>query len=182
MKLLGYTYHHGEKNLVLKSDSSLLVNRKPFFIPESTTGMEAYPILVMRIGKLGKDVAERFAVRYVDAIALGWDLRAADLLDDASQKGQSWTTAIAMDGSLPVGTMLEVSQPKVQFTVNGKSVFASDALPIPWDVVCQASRTMTLRQGDLLFCALTAQPIRLQAEDTLIGLVRGEENVFCRIK
>ena len=68
MKIIGVTY--GErKSLILKGDSALLVNRKPFFIPDETNNPVAFPALALRVCRLGKHIAPRFANRYYDAVA-----------------------------------------------------------------------------------------------------------------
>ena len=83
MKIIGITYYDGSENIVLKSDSSLLVNRKPLFVPERVTDLQALPCIVLRVSRLGKCIAPRFASRYYDAVAAGVDFFAADLLREA---------------------------------------------------------------------------------------------------
>lgn len=182
MKIIGITYHQGQEELILKGDSSLLVNRKPFFIPDYTKQMQAYPIVVMRVCKLGKDIAPKFASRYVDAIATGYDLQAADLLEQAAEGGHSWTGAIAMDGSCPVGDMLPIGEQTLAWTRNGETVAELKMSQLPLDAITRISQVMTIRQGDLIAVAIHPSPILLQAEDTLQASVEGEENMFCRIK
>lgn len=182
MKIIGITYHQGQEELILKGDSSLLVNRKPFFIPDYTEQMQAYPIVVMRVSKLGKDIAPKFAPRYVDAVATGYDLQAADLLDKAAKEGHSWTGAIAMDGSCPVGEMLPIGEQTLTWMRNGEVVASLPMSQLPLDAITRISKVMTIRQGDLIGVAIHPEPILLTAEDTLQGAADGEENMFCRIK
>ena len=51
MKIIGITYYDGSENIVLKSDSSLLVNRKPLFVPERVTDLQALPCIVLRVSR-----------------------------------------------------------------------------------------------------------------------------------
>ena len=44
-------------------DSSLLRSGQPFFIPDFAGEFRAMPSAVVRIGRLGKGIAPRFAVR-----------------------------------------------------------------------------------------------------------------------
>ena len=89
--------------MVLKGDSSLLVNRKPFFIPDWSEDIRMTPCIVLRVSRMGKHIGTRFAHRYYDAVAMGLNLYAADYLN----KGD-WTRAFGFDGSLPLGSWLEV--------------------------------------------------------------------------
>ena len=65
--------------MVLKGDSSLLVNRKPFFIPDWSSDVRMTPCVVLRVSRLGKHVSARFASRYYDAVAPGLNMQAADM-------------------------------------------------------------------------------------------------------
>lgn len=108
MKIMGFTYHRGRKQILLKGDSALLVNRKPFFVPDSTSHVAGYPALALRVCRLGKNIDARFASRYYDAVALALDIQAHDLRAQASSEGLPWTTAVSLDGSFPVGEFREV--------------------------------------------------------------------------
>ena len=58
MKIIGVTYGEAA-SLLLKGDSALLVNRKPFFVPDETRAPVAYPALALRVCRLGKTIAPR---------------------------------------------------------------------------------------------------------------------------
>ena len=64
MKIVGFTLVENEVKMVLKSDSSLMVNRKPFFIPDWSEDIRYVPCVVVRVCKLGKHIAAKFASRY----------------------------------------------------------------------------------------------------------------------
>ena len=126
MKIIGVTYGP-QKTLLLKGDSALLVNRKPFFIPDETSSPVAYPALALRVCRLGKTVAPRYADRYYDAIAPALDIQAADLLAQAQTQGQPWTTAISLDGSFPLGEWSETHEPHVTYETNGTNKLTLEA-------------------------------------------------------
>ena len=90
--------------MVLKGDSCLLNGRKPMFIPDWTHELGMTPCKILRVSRLGKEIAPRFADRYYDAVAPGADFIALDILREAKTKGEPWTKAIAFDYSLAVGT------------------------------------------------------------------------------
>ena len=67
-KELNHTFLIPEEPVIfLKPDSALLKDGKPFFIPDFSNEVHYETELVVRISRLGKNIAERFAHRYYDA-------------------------------------------------------------------------------------------------------------------
>ena len=184
MKIIGVTYGP-QKTLLLKGDSALLVNRKPFFIPDETTSPVAYPALALRVCRLGKTVAPRYADRYYDALAPALDIQAADLLAQAKAAGQPWTTAISLDGSFPLGEWSETHEAHEVNWTNGTNKLTLEVTEAEIsEAVSLVSRFMTIRQGDVIYLQLTDKPMELKINDTLTARLGGEEkeSLFCRIK
>lgn len=172
MKIVGFTYFGGADTpeMVLKGDSCMLVNRKPFFAPDGTNDVRAVPCVVLRVSRLGKSVAERFAERYFDAFAYGYDFVAWDLLTQAQQNGQPWTEATCFDYSLAVGSWLEVPHMPEEMLEKARKA------------VEQASRLMTIRQGDLIYIHAHAKAQPVQRDEILSGPSGAEESLYCKIK
>ena len=205
MKIMGFTYHHGRKQILLKGDSALLVNRKPFFVPDCTSRVVGYPALALRVCRLGKNIDARFASRYYDAIALALDIQADDLRALASSEGLPWTTAVSLDGSFPVGEFREVEGLRevqkgeeglreVQKGEEGlrevekgterlRGVYSIGEASLTYEataeqmaeVVSLVSKYMTIRQGDIIYLPLTEEPIPLKIDDTIVAGFEGEE-------
>jgi len=183
MKIIGFTYQQEEKELIMKGDSALLVNQKPFFIPDYTQRMAGFPALALRVCKLGKNIGEKFAMRYIDAAAPAFDLQAMDMREAASKKGRSWTTAVAMDGSFPVGEFIETSSiSSLELKHNGNVVAELSGIDIPAKAIAEISRYISIRQGDIIFIPLVREQIELEAEDQLTGTTNNKDTFFCRIK
>ena len=206
---MGFTYLSGisaeeqsgnrlnEQEFLLKGDSVLLVNKKPFFVPEKTLCLAAHPCVVMRISKLGKNISPRFAYRYIDAIAAGLHLADEGMLALARKEGHSWTAAIAADGSLPVGAFLplpdEGCECTFRFFLEGEEKHIRLAeLPIA-EAVAAVSRVMTIRQGDMLFLTTRQAPFYPKIEQFITATIQAEqipeeyaeaarENLYCKIK
>ena len=206
---MGFTYLSGisadeqsgnrldEQEFLLKGDSALLVNKKPFFVPEKTICLAAHPCVVMRISKLGKNISPRFAYRYIDAIAAGLHLADEGMLALARKEGHSWTAAIAADGSLPVGAFLPLSEDgyecNFRFFLEGEEKHIRLAeLPIA-EAVAAVSRVMTIRQGDMLFLTSRQAPFYPKMEQFITATIQAEqipeeyaeaarENLYCKIK
>lgn len=193
MKIIGITYYDGSENIVLKSDSSLLVNRKPLFVPERVTDLQALPCIVLRVSRLGKCIAPRFASRYYDAVAAGVDFFAADRLREAKAAGRPWTEAVAFENSLAVGEwetldsvqadaghewqLIRGEQAAERFTcmLTGLQESLDHA-------VARASELLTIRQGDLIYVALNVQPWQLQTNDMIRAVAQDRETLYCKLK
>lgn len=168
MKIVGYTYYKGKVEMAMKSDSSLLNQRKPFFLPDWSEQIKAMPCVVVRINHLGRHIAEKFASRYYDAIALGINFRAEDLLEQGKQ-----SEGIAFDDSLCVGNWLETGTPlgKDQQTV----------MPIE-SAIARISARMTLRTGDLIYIDTQKESCDLVPEQIISEKIANEEVLYCKIK
>ena len=70
--------HHSlllsEPVIFMKSDSALLKDGKPFFIPDFSSEIHYETEVVIKINKLGKNIAERFAHRYYDEVTVGIEI------------------------------------------------------------------------------------------------------------
>lgn len=166
MKIVGFVHIENEVKMVLKSDSSLMVNRKPFFIPDWSTDMRYVPCAVVRVCKLGKHISEKFASRYYDSIAPAINIFA----EDYRQSGDAIRTW-AFDGSLPVGTFMSMNQ-----------YLPSDLIVDIDTAISQVSQLMTIRQGDLIFIERKVSSRSLVREEVLSELVENEEVLYCKIK
>ena len=80
MKIICFSKIEGEIKMILKGDSSLLNNKKPFFIPDWSRDVRVTPCVVLRVSRMGKNIGLKFASRYFDAVALGLNIFAADYM------------------------------------------------------------------------------------------------------
>ena len=168
MKIIGFSYIDGTCQMVLKGDSCLLVNRKPFFTPDWTNDVRVNRCVVLRVSRLGKGIAARFAGRYYDAIAEGLDFVAWDKLQEAREKGGSWTEAMCFDYSLAVGTWrdderLEISDERLVVPIN--------------EAIARVSNVMTIRQGDLIYIPYKDAAREVERDEVIEG-----EGLYCKIK
>ena len=161
--------------MVLKGDSCLLNGRKPLFIPEWTQELGVTECIILRVSRLGKEIAPKFASRYYDAIAPGADFIAMDIAREAQKAGKPWTTAIAFDYSLAIGEWSNVQIDDVRCT--------KDELIIsPEEAIAEASKVMTIRQGDLIYIQKKVAPRRVEKEEIIRTEIDGEEKLYCKIK
>lgn len=83
--------------------SAILQGGNPYFVPDFDQRFEARPAIALKIGKLGKGIAQRFVQRYVDGVAPACLMVAADLLNNLRTSGMPWSKAISYDRSLAIG-------------------------------------------------------------------------------
>ena len=165
MKIICFSKIGDTIQMVLKGDSSLLVNRKPFFIPDWSTDVRMTPCVVLRVSRLGKNIGSRFANRYYDSMALGVNIIAADYVTQGD-----WVRGFAFDYSLPVGEFAPIEQP-----IEGLVLDIDTAVEI-------ASKVMTIRQGDLIVVDRDIAARALLPEEVIREEKDGKEVLYCKIK
>lgn len=185
MKIIGFAYIDGKTEMLLKGDSSLLNNRKPMFIPDWTNDMRFTPAIVLRVSRLGKNIATRFGNRYYDAVAPAADFTAYDCLSAARQNGESWTRATGFDFSLAVGEFGEESAFDWSIESEEGVCDVINSMPLiisAEEAVHQASEVMTIRQGDLIYIQQQAEGQSVAANQTLHATIGKEDRLYCKIK
>lgn len=181
MKIIGFVYRKDEGQgtspweMVLKGDSCLLNGRKPMFVPDWTRELGVTECIILRVSRLGKEIAPKFASRYYDAVAPGMDFVALDKLREAQAAGRPWTPALAFDYSLAIGEWMEGVKEL-------KSEGVKEWLLTPEEAIAEASRVMTIRQGDLIYIQQRVAPRIVQPEQVLRTVINGEEKLYCKIK
>lgn len=162
-------------------DSALLQQGKPFFTPRFTERYEAYPQLALRIDRLGKTIAERFASRYIGAVAPALAVRAVEMQPEGLNG--------AFDGAAIVGQFIPMDEwrqsPSVSFSIDDRPLceLAESDLCLPFDrLVSFASNYFTLKMGDIIFTGSPVEPIALEPEMVVTATAGGERKLRCKIK
>ncbi len=75
----------------LISQAAILQGGNPFFVPDFASKFEARTALAIKIGRLGKGIAPRFAHRYIDSAAPAVLFVASDLLEKYKNVGFPWS-------------------------------------------------------------------------------------------
>ena len=109
-KELHHSLQLSEPTIFMKADSSLLKDGKPFFIPDFSSEIHYETEIVVKIDRLGKNIAERFAHRYYHEVTVGIDFTARDLQNRQRAQGLPWEISKAFDNSAVVGTFVPVEQ------------------------------------------------------------------------
>jgi len=188
---LNYRKHAAEMNrpvpaepmIFLKPDSAILKKNKPFFLPDFSEDLQYEAEIVLRISKLGKGIAARYADRYFDALTVGIDFTARDLQRKFSAAGHPWELSKTFDGSAPLGTFVAKEKlgdmADINFTldVNGarkQSGNTSDLIFSFNDIIAYVSRYYTLKTGDLIFTGTPSGVGPVSQGDNLVARLEGE--------
>ena len=159
-KELGHTQVNTEPVIFMKPDSAILKDGKPFFIPDFSNEIHYETELVVRINRLGKNIASRFANRYYDAVTVGIDFTARDLQRKFREQENPWELCKGFDSSAAIGTFVPVEHYKdiqnlnFNLLIDGKEVqrgCTADMLFKIDDIIAYVSQFVTLKIGDLLF-------------------------------
>jgi len=173
----------------LKPDTALLRNNRPFFLPDFSKDIRATLSLVLRINRVGRSIKKQFAARYFDAIGVGMDIVADDLLQQCQAANLPADCARSFDYAAPIGaTFVPATKNLVDYRLqlfhNGNELQNSQPLlPYPpEEIITHVSQFLTLRTGDYIFIntPLTAGP--LQIGDTLTAQLDGQELLQVRVK
>jgi len=163
-----------------KADSSLLKDRKPFFIPDELGTIEYEAEIVVRICRLGKSISERFASRYYDAVTVGIDFTARDLLRKLSQQGLPWDMSKSFDGAAVLGEwvskdkFLDIQRLRFHLDVNGETKqegCTSDMIYKVDEIISYISRFFTLKTGDLIYTGCPTSGFPVHINDRLEGYI-----------
>ena len=183
-KELGHTLINKEPVIFMKPDSAILKDGKPFFIPDFSDEVHYETELVVRINRLGKNIAPRFVHRYYDAVTVGIDFTARDLQRRFREVGNPWELCKGFDSSAAIGTFVPVEQlADVQhlhfhLDIDGKTVqqgHTADMLFRVDDIIAYVSRFVTLKIGDLLFTGMPAGVGPVSIGQHLQGYLEGEK-------
>lgn len=158
-ELDGTLYKPEAPVIFTKADSALLAGGKPFFIPAYTQRCEYETELVVRICRLGRSIAPRWAHRYYDHVTVGIDFTARDLQQRLRAAGQPWEISKGFDGSAVVGDFvplegLDIQNLHFHLDINGETVqrgHSADMLYRVDEIVSYISQFFTLKQGDLIY-------------------------------
>lgn len=176
--------HHAlklaEPTIFMKSDSSLLKDGKPFFIPDFSSEIHYETELVVRIDRLGKNIAERFANRYYNEVTVGIDFTARDLQNRLRAEGLPWEISKSFDNSAVVGEFISKEQAGdiqhigFHLDINGKTVQAGNTADMLFGVdriIAYVSRFFTLKIGDLIYTGTPAGVGPVKIDDHLQGYI-----------
>ena len=141
-------------------DSSIIRSGNPFFVPDFDQRFIALPSVAVKICRLGKSVAPRFASRYYDEITLGFSVVAADRLRK----------------------FIPVEECGEEFVINAGGDELKWKLDSAWrhidEIISEISRGCTIKTGDIILPHISPSGIRLLAGDHISVKTTDSSNIL----
>ncbi len=174
------TFTSSEPVIFMKPESSQLKDGKPFFIPDFSKEIHYETEIVIKINRLGKNIAQKFAHRYYNQLTIGIDFTARDLQRKLKEKGLPWEIAKCFDGSAAIGSFtskqefqniqdinfhLNINSHTVQQDNTRNMIFSIDK------IIAYVSQFFTLKIGDLIFTGTPAGVGPVKIDDHLEGYI-----------
>lgn len=174
-----------EINWYLIADSAVTNTGKPFYLPEGYGKITVSLSPALRISRLGKSIAPKFASRYYSEYAPSLHFMLPQYKESLKGRGISTDAAFNFDKSLFIGNFHSIEElNEIQLNLNGEKVatWHSDHLKSPIDrVISKISRMNTLKMGDMLITGLSGD-IELQEDDKLEVFVNDSPAFQVKVK
>lgn len=191
MKVIGFTGNYAVEDSIPQSylmfDSAILYTGRPFFLPDFAAQFVATPTIVVKTGRLGKCIAEKFASRYWDAFTAGFAVQAVQ--GDDARLG---ALDRAFDGAAIVGEWVEASSVEdvlhepVETAVDGELLSSrclADMNGLPLDqMLARVSSRCSIKMGDLLFTGDAGPARRLSAGNRLTASIGGRQVLDVKVR
>jgi hypothetical protein len=100
MKIYQFVFDSREELLHCYYKGEALIRKGyPLFLPNTSPeeSYVAYPSLLVRIGRTGREVASRFSHRYINGLGVGFDIVHHNRLCDLIDARQPWSEAVAFE-------------------------------------------------------------------------------------
>lgn len=160
----------------MKPDTAIVKGNKPFYLPDFSTEIHHEVEIVLKINRVGKHIAEKFAHRYYAEIGIGIDFTARDLQAKCKDKGLPWEIAKAFDNSAPVGEFVskdefaDLNNIDFRLDINGKTVQSGNTRDMIFKfdkLIEHVSRFVTIKIGDLIYTGTPAGVGPVKIDDHL---------------
>lgn len=173
------TANLSDEEIYLMADSSLAKSGKPWFLPDFSPEFTYRTHIVFRIGRLGKNIARRFAPRYIDAVTVGATISAAGINHGAISQ--------AFDGAAMIGDFVAADNladiiailSNDDFTTSlstGEMIYKID------EIIEYVSKFFTLKIGDIIYSGFGSESGTLEIGQHLRGTINGNEVLNISIK
>jgi len=179
-----------EPVIFLKPDSALFRLRDTFYIPDFTNEVHYEAEIIIRINRIGKSIAAKFAPKYFAEFTLGIDFTARDVQQKLKTKGLPWEKAKAFDQSAVVGNYLPIENrdlSNINFSLykNGEIVQEGNSKmmihSIP-QIIEHVSQYFSLKIGDLIFTGTPKGVGKVSPGDVLDGYIENEKVFTVKVK
>lgn len=168
----------GLPSVTLVADSALVMPGRPLFLPDFSQHWRGTVYLGVRISKLGKGVAPKFARRYYDAVCAAFHPLAFS--DTGERIGAGF--AGLYDGAVVLGRMLGAEEGAEYIDIAcGRQTLVVDMAVVD-KAVSAVSYWSTLKTGDIIMAAGMMVDAPLRVGDMLEATVNSVPSLKVKIK
>lgn len=159
----------------LMADSAITPPGRPVFMPDFASACRGEVYLAVKVSRLGKNIAAKFAGRYFESFALAFclipltDVAGAEMMMDNALTFSEWVST----GDLPDSVGIEVF---------GHPIRINDLSDILAQAVVDASRYSTLKTGDILLPLRLGAPIAVGIGTPVAASLNGRPLLNLKIK
>ncbi|WP_374959892.1 fumarylacetoacetate hydrolase family protein [Gilvibacter sp.] len=175
----------------MKPDTSILLKKNPFIIPEFTQEVHHEVEVLVKINRIGKHIDKKFAHKYYDQIGLGIDFTARDIQNQVKDKGLPWEKAKAFDGSAVIGKWFDKNKYEdlnnLNFSLQRNDTVVQDGNTslMLWkidEIIEYVSKYFTLKIGDIIFTGTPAGVGPVAPNDRLVGFLEQDLAFDIKVK
>jgi len=180
-----------EPVIFLKPDTSIILKKQPFFIPDFSNDIHHEVEVIVKINRVGKYISKEFAHKYYDKIGLGIDFTARDIQQNQKKFGLPWEKAKAFDGSALIGKWVnktsfdDINDINFSLMKNNELVQQGNTSQMLWDIdsiIAYVSSFFSLKIGDIIFTGTPAGVGAVKENDKLKGFINGDEFFDLKIR
>jgi 2-keto-4-pentenoate hydratase/2-oxohepta-3-ene-1,7-dioic acid hydratase in catechol pathway len=181
-----------EPVIFLKPDTSVLLKKQPFFIPDFSDDVHYEVEVLVKINKVGKHIQEKFAHKYYDELGLGIDFTARDLQQKLKEKGLPWEKAKGFDGAAVIGekwldknSIPDLNNLNFSLQKNSEYVQQGNTGDMLWkidEIIAYVSQYFTLKIGDIIFTGTPEGVGKVETNDKLTGFIEDEQIFSIQVK
>ncbi len=179
-----------EPVVFIMPETALLTRNRPFYYPSFSNSIHFEVEILLKIGKAGKNIEEKFAHTYYNEIGIGIDFTARDLQSKAKEKGLPWAISKGFNDSAPISTFV----PKKEFDLsnlgfslhqNGepKQKGNTSLMLFNFDyIIAYLSTFFLLKKGDIIFTGTPKGVGSIAIGDTLECFIEDKKILHVDIK
>ncbi|EZH71763.1 2-hydroxyhepta-2,4-diene-1,7-dioate isomerase [Aquimarina atlantica] len=175
----------------IKPDTSILLKKQPFFIPDFSDDIHHEVEVLVKINKVGKYINKKFAHKYYNEVSLGIDFTARDLQAKLKAKGLPWEKAKAFDGAAVIGKWVskeeyeDIDAIDFRLEKNGEIAQQGNTRLMLWkidELIEYVSKYFTLKIGDIIFTGTPAGVGVVKPNDILTGYINNQQFFSIKVK
>lgn len=154
-------------------DTAMLIQKRPFFIPDFTKECKVQLCYAVRINRLGRSIHAKFANRYYDAneIMLGAHFIARDLLDNLKKELKPYDIAVGFDNAVVLSESYREAmsdKASVRIEIDSKLhqyPFDLNIYSLVDQQIAAVSEFYTLKQGDILLIPVSLEEHQVEIDN-----------------